>query len=135
MSKSYVSVEQNVCLVCGKAFDAGTLLMDSRMKDSLERNTVTDYGLCPEHKQKFDEGYVALVAADGSKSTLLPNGNMAPGGAYRTGEVMHMKFDVFDRIFNIPGSHHGKREPMMFCEPGVIAKVRAMVEAATKEGE
>lgn len=131
MSKSYVSVEQNACLVCGKAFDTGTILMVSRMKDSLERNTVTGYGLCPEHQQKFAEGYVALVAADESKSEKLPNGNMAPGGAYRTGEVMHMKFEIFDKIFNIPGTHQGKRTPMMFCEPEVIAKVQAMVKAST----
>lgn len=44
--KSYVSMEQNVCAVCGKTFDTGSILLDRRMQDSMERHTVTDWGLC-----------------------------------------------------------------------------------------
>ena len=33
--KSHVSLEQHVCLVCGKAFDTGTILLDKRLRQSL----------------------------------------------------------------------------------------------------
>ena len=46
-TKSHVGMEQNVCPVCGKAFDTGTILLDRRLRNSLERKTVTGWSLCP----------------------------------------------------------------------------------------
>ena len=48
--KSHVSLEQHVCLVCGTAFDTGAILLDKRLRASMERHTATGWGLCPEHQ-------------------------------------------------------------------------------------
>lgn len=39
--KSHVSLEQHVCLVCGTAFDTGAILLDKRLRASMERHTAT----------------------------------------------------------------------------------------------
>src|SRR3546814_1103109 len=46
--KSHVSLEQHVCLVCGTAFDTGAILLDKRLRASMERHTKTGWGLREE---------------------------------------------------------------------------------------
>ncbi len=36
--KSHVSLEQHVCLLCGVAFDTGNILLDKRLRASMERS-------------------------------------------------------------------------------------------------
>ena len=62
MTKSYVSIENFICPVCGKQHDDGAgILMDMRLKDSFETTTVVGYKFCEEH---------TLVIA-GGKSVFL----------------------------------------------------------------
>jgi len=68
--KSHVGMEQKVCPVCGTAFDTGTILLDKRLRNSLERKTVTGWDLCPEHAKLWKKGYIALVECDPEKSTF-----------------------------------------------------------------
>ena len=49
-NKSYVSIEQKQCPICGTLHDVG-ILLDRRLRDSMEQSTVTGYDLCPEHKE------------------------------------------------------------------------------------
>lgn len=39
--KSHVSLEQHACLVCGTTFDTGAILLDKRLRASMERHTAT----------------------------------------------------------------------------------------------
>src|SRR5690606_24370178 len=88
--KSHVSLEQHVCLVCGSAFDTGAILLDKRLRQSMERHTVNGWGLCPEHERLFKEGYVALVECDPQRSGGAPSsGSMKPEQAYRPGRLAH----------------------------------------------
>lgn len=116
--KSHVSVEQHVCKVCGTTYDTNAILLDKLLRQSMERHTLTGYGLCPEHQKLFDAGYVALVGADPDKSELLANGNIKPEGAYRTGKLIHLRREAFARTFDtaIPDTL-----PMVFCDDEVIA--------------
>ena len=66
--KSHVSLEQHVCLVCGTAFDTGAILLDKRLRASMERHTATGWGLCPEHQKLADDGFVALIECDPQRS-------------------------------------------------------------------
>ena len=126
--KSHVSLEQHVCLVCGVAFDTGSILLDKRLRASLERHTATGWGLCPEHQKLSDEGFVALVECDPQRSgSSARNGNMKPEQAYRTGHQAHLRREVFARVFNVP---IGVDQPCVFVEPGVIEKLQAMVASA-----
>ena len=76
--KSHVSLEQHVCLVCGTAFDTGAILLDKRLRASMERHTATGWGLCPEHQKLADDGFVALVECDPQRSGSQAGGRMKP---------------------------------------------------------
>ena len=121
--KSYVTLEQQACIVCGKPYDTGALLLDRRLREKFDQKTITGMGgLCPEHKQLYDEGYVALVSIDESKSEKLSNGSFAPAKVYRTGTVAHVRVAVYDKLFNvpIPKDADGKPGALVFCDSLVI---------------
>lgn len=88
--KSYVSMEQRQCFVCGEKYDTGAILLDKHLRNSMARTTVTGTGLCPEHQAKVDEGYVILIGSD-------PNDTRV-----RTGDVVYVRASVWDNIFNVP---------------------------------
>jgi len=45
--KSHVSLEQQLCLVCGTAFDTGNILLDRRLRASMKHHTTTGLGTVP----------------------------------------------------------------------------------------
>lgn len=94
--KSHVGLQQNICLVTGKTFNVG-ILLDRRLKDSLEEENITGWGFSPEVQEKLDEGYVALVGVDYEKSTIT-DGKLLPENAYRTGQVAYVKKLVLNNI-------------------------------------
>ena len=103
--KSHVSLEQQLCLVCGTAFDTGNILLDRRLRASMKHHTTTGWGLCPKHQRLFSEGFVALVECDPQRSgTPSGSGLMKPDQAYRTGRLAHLKRDAVD--FHATVTHH-----------------------------
>lgn len=121
--KPYVSLEQHVCVVCGTTFDTGAILLDRRLRASMQRHTATGWGLCTEHRKLFDDGYVALVECDPQRSGALANGErMTPEQACRTGPVANMRREVFARVFNVPIA---AGQPCVFVEPGVIERLQS----------
>lgn len=127
--KSHVSLERRVCLVCGAAYDTGSLLLDKRLRQSLERYTTTGWGLCAEHQKLFDDGFVALVECDPERSGK-PSGAdcLKPEQAYRTGHLAHLKRHVFAEIFNVQLTAD---QACVFVEPGIIERIQTMVAPAT----
>lgn len=94
MDKSYVSIEQKVCPVCGKRHDSGALLVDKRLRDRFHKTTTTGWDMCKEDKERFDQGYIALIEAEtppGTTSLTLETAN-------RLGRVIHMKHEAFQRL-------------------------------------
>jgi len=127
--KSYVSLEQHVCLVCGTAFDTGSVLLDRRLRASMNNHTTTDWGLCAEHRKLFDDGFVALVECDPQRSgSPSSNDRLKPEQAYRTGRLAHLRREVFSRVFNVPIAD---KQSCVFVEPGVIEQLQSMVAPAT----
>ena len=122
--KSHVSLERHVCLVCGVAYDTGSILLDKRLRQSLERYTTTGWGLCAEHQKLFDEGFVALVECDPERSA----DRLKPEQAYRTGHLAHLKRQVFTEIFNV---QIAADQVCVFVEPGIIERIQTMVAPAT----
>lgn len=121
--KSHVSLERHVCLVCGSVFDTGAILLDKRLRPSMEHYTTTGWGLCPDHQRLFDKGFVALVECDPHRSGS-PSGNLKPEQAYRTGKLAHLRREVFGKVFNVSIAD---KQPCVFVEPGVLAQLQAMV--------
>lgn len=94
------SIEQAQCPVCGKIFDTGNILMFgyNRGKEA-PRTLLNKIELCNKDQELYEEGYIALVAVDESKSDKLENGNLKPQSAWRTGKLAHMKKELFNDFF------------------------------------
>lgn len=107
--KSYVSLEQHICQVCGIACDTGAVLVDRRLKASMDRHTVTGYGLCQEHRKLFDDGYVALV--ERTESGEL------------TGTIVHMRRTKFDEFFTVALESD---MPMVYVHPEVVELLKTI---------
>ena len=114
MSKSHVAMEKHICLVTGKEYETGSLLLATRYykgQPSVDLegenirtglgNNVTGNGFCPEVQEKLDAGYVALVCIDSKKSNDANSSKMHPSDAYRTGEVIYMKRETASKFFNV----------------------------------
>ena len=82
MNKSYVTMEQHQCPVCGIVFDTGALLMDKRLLDRFDNKTITGNSLCSECQSKVDEGFTILIVVRDGESGDNP---------YRTGEMLYWK--------------------------------------------
>jgi len=123
--KSYVTMERKVCPACGKEFGTGAVLLDSRMRDRFEKETTTGWGLCPEDARKVTEGYVILVGA------TAPAGRdrLAVDEAERTGDLIHLRREVAEDIFNLP-----EIPDMMFVEPEVVAMLKKMADKVSGYG-
>ncbi|MCW0386272.1 hypothetical protein NB722_000811 [Xanthomonas sacchari] len=124
--KSHVSLEQHVCLVCGSAFETGSLLLDKRLRASMERHTRTGWGLCPEHRKFADDGFVALIECDPERSALATNAErLKPEHAYRTGHVAHLRREVFAKLFDVPLE---SCQDCVFVEVGLIDQLESLLK-------
>ncbi len=123
--KSYVSLEQHLCVVCATPFDTGSVLLDRRLRASMRHHTTTGWGLCPEHQRLHSEGFVALVECDPQRSGAPSGGwQMKPEQAYRTGLLAHLRREAFTRVFNVAIAAD---QPVVFVELGVVEQLQAMV--------
>ena len=102
MEKSYVSIAQKVCIVTGNLYDSKEILIDKRMKNSMEHKTTVGTGICPEVEEFFAKGYVALIEIDPAKSGRGNDKKLSPKDAYRTGNIAYLKRAVLKELFTMP---------------------------------
>jgi hypothetical protein len=131
VDKSYVTLEQRVCQVCGVTYDTGSILMDTliiggKLRKRFDRHTVVGWGMCEEHQTLADQDYIALVEATGPANARILNVE----NANRTGNICHIRREVADIIFNPPIDSELN---MVFIEPGVIEKLQSMQGGDTDE--
>lgn len=62
--KSHVGMETNQCVVCGKEYETGAILLDKRLRASLERRVCTGLGVCDKCKKP---GYTFLFEQVGAQ--------------------------------------------------------------------
>jgi hypothetical protein len=119
--KSYVTMEQHICEVCGKPYDTGALLLDTRLRDRFDMHTVTAIGgMCEEHKKLCDEGFIALVGIKNSGS----GNRLQPEHAKRTGTIMHLKkssgaWGYLEEVFGIKNPV----EPVAFISEDLLLNI------------
>lgn len=121
---NYVALGKHVRPVCGQLHDSGEVLIHRRL-GNINEPAVTGQSLCAEHQHLFDEGYLALVGVDESKSGPK-SATLRPEDAYRTGSVMHIRRHVAKRMFNVELPDN---LPMCFVSQEVID----MLEKQAKE--
>lgn len=126
MEKSHVAMEQRLCLVCGRHYETGSILLDKRMSPVFGRYAVTGWGLDPEHQKLFNDGYVAFVGINEHKSGKEPDGSIKPDHAYRTGLIAHVKREVLPNLIKTPIADD---LPFIFCEDSVIKALGEMQTA------
>lgn len=119
--KSFVSLEEHVCVVCGQTYGTGNLLLDRRLRERFDMHTVTGYGMCPDHEKLRADGFVALVEAEEGKSAVVGD-RVRDSKAHRTGTYAHIKAEVFVETFGQPVPERG----VCYTEPGLIAQLADM---------
>lgn len=124
MEKSFVTLEQQICIVCAQPFDTGSLLLDKRLSKRFDKYTTTGMGLCPEHEKLHKDGYVALVEIDPEKSHAGSKATLQPSEVWRTGTIMHLRRTVARQIFNVDIPD---KQPLMFIDEQVTAKIKSMM--------
>lgn len=124
----YVKLEKNVCVVCAQTYETNGILISKRLKSIPKDAEITGWGMCPEHEELRDKGYVALVAIDENLSSR-EGGNITPATAYRLGAVAHIAKEVFDDVFDTPAPDHG----VCFTESAVIDMLEKMQHPDDKE--
>lgn len=129
--KSHVSMEHKICLVCQKTYSTNNILLDASLKQSMERKTITGFGLCPEH-DKEEEGFVLLIESDIKDPKLLSKNTINPKDVNLTGKILYIKKDAYARLFD------RNPQPISFVEIGIIerltnAYIQAYGENDTKQ--
>jgi hypothetical protein len=120
--KSHVSLELRVCMVCGCEYETGTLLIDQRLRETLDPLTTTGWGLCPGHQRLHDDGFILLIECNPERSAEpSSDGTLKFDDAYRTGRVARLTREAFCRIFDVPVSED---VPCVFVTPEVIEKLQ-----------
>ena len=129
MEKSYVTMEQKICPVCGITFDTNAILMDKRLMNVFDMHTITGYEFCPDCEGKRKEGYVALIVIKTPSTTTSENRVMMED-ACRTGEIVHVKRDALKTILNVP-----PEDDIMFIDTELydyFKKINEQVETSSK---
>lgn len=114
--KSYVTMATHVCVVCGVEYETGELLLDRRLRKSFERRTCTGRGICPTHQKMIDDGFIHLVVVSNEHHG---EERLNPAEAIPTGDIMHIKREVAQRIFNVE-----IERPVLYIEPAVFDVLR-----------
>lgn len=120
--KSYVTLEQKLCIVCNKEKDTNNLLFDTHLQNRFERQTTTGTNICDDCKPK--DGYLLLIEIDPQRSELYQHTtHLKPQDAWKTGVTIQIRRTVFEQIFDVenPGD-------IAYIEPEVTNKLRQMVE-------
>ena len=125
--KSHVSMEQKVCLICRQTYDTNAILIDKKLRNSLDVHTVTGTGQCDECVAMNDKGYIALVGADGADRSAE---TLQPEEAIYTGEICWLKRHAAEQIIDTDLTGFN----FVYIEPEAIVKLKKMMKGARVNG-
>ena len=130
--KFAVSLVNLACPICLSTSESEIVLNTKLTKKAadevkeLHNKTVGLGEPCTECKQQLDNGFVALVEVDSSKSGLADEdtvGTLSQENAYRTGNMAWLKRDVANQLFKAE-----IKTDLVFVQQGIIDAIKAMVE-------
>jgi len=129
--KSHVTMEQQVCAVCGKKFSTGNILLDRKLRNAFDQYTVTGYGMCDEHAKLRDDGYVALIAMDPEKSSTQGD-SVRLDDVFRTGTVAHVRKSLWAKIIRQPEMTQEQllEKPFVFVTDDFITALAKITNSA-----
>lgn len=133
MDNDFVAMAQKMCPVCGSIHEHNAeILINKRFQKIDKDERITGYGLCEEHDKLFQDGYLALVVTDESKSAITKHeGNkldtLKEENACRTGDLMHIRRTVFNKLFD---TESPEDQEMVFIDIALFEKLKEMQEQA-----
>lgn len=128
MTKSHVSMEAAICPVCGKSHNTGAILLDKRLRASMEPVTHTGYAMCQPCDGLNKQGYIALIEVSNTGERT----NLKMENANRTGRIAHLRRSVFSKVFNTTVSQD---LPMVFVDKDVLDALEKMREQSTPDAD
>lgn len=122
--KSYVTLETHVCPVCGKEHQTGDLLLDRRLQNKFDRETVTGFSICFDCEKQYD-GKIIFIEIDRWKSGSPDpkTDRINPNEAFRTGTVFGIRESVARELFS--GTELG---PINYVDSDVTEYVMSLME-------
>ena len=134
MDQSYVGMESKECILCKEEYETGSLLLDKRLRKSLDRLNCTGPGLCNTCKtthtglpiEEYD--HVALIEATNPVYNRDRRGRKRLESAETSGTVCFMRRECYAQMFDVD---LGDWE---FCmvEPEVMAMLSQMQNGASE---
>lgn len=112
--KSHVGLGHYYCPVCLEVTDE-VVLLDKRLKDTLEKDNFMGWEPCSVHEQQFNEGYIALIETTSNNPSQLNDKG-------RTGNFAMIRKEAFDQIFNIPTN-----SKVVFIDPEAFNQLQQIV--------
>lgn len=94
----YVRMAKHQCPVCGVTHEHNTeILIHKKLKAIKDDELLSGTSLCEIHDNLFKDGFIALIVIDedGHESRE----HVKEDNATRTGELLHLKREVFNNIF------------------------------------
>lgn len=116
--KSYVGMGFTVCPFCGKENEENYILLDSRMKNTLDKRNFMGFSLCEEHRavaENYDAVRLFALDKDGDSISLHDAG-------------LIMALDTFHKCFNT--EYDPKPGNCVELEVALFDKVKADATAA-----
>ena len=92
--KSHVGMGFYICPATGNKLESTEILLDKRLKASLEPENFMGWKLSPEVQEQIDNGFVCLIVIDEEKST-----GHKPHEVWRTGDVVYMKLEAAQQAY------------------------------------
>lgn len=122
MEKNNLPIEENLCIICGNFFTAGSILLNKQLKNFLDPKTLKGYGHCLACEKKLDENYVAFIEIDLERSNVTNEHNIKAKDVCRTGRTGWIQKTTAEQLFDVPV------ETMFFIDRGAFEKLIQMPE-------
>lgn len=120
MGKEFTALEAKICVVTGKQYETGSLLLRKDLKKTFDgMHAVTGFGICPEEQSYIDDGYVIIVEIDLDKSGSAP---YTPEKVYRTGQIARIRKHVAEQLFNM------EIKNIMYAGSDVLEYLKSLTE-------
>lgn len=96
MTKSHVGMGYQVCPICYTKHSE-VVLLDRRLRDSLERDNFVGFELCKEHAD-LQEDYVGIVEIENQGNQVT---RLSPKSVKPTGRYAMVRREAASHIFNV----------------------------------
>ena len=127
--KGIASLEKKICEVCGVEHNNGCgVLLNKNLKEDLEMETVTGFGLCKECEDKYKDGYIALVVIKTPGNDVDQIVRIEDGE--RTGTILHIKQDALEHLTE---SKLQKGVAMVYVDDEFADKLTELYETINEE--